>query len=331
MRTQIRMFLWLLMGLLAMAQASFGQVEDSRNGEAKLPDFRSVSNPTPGTIARNPIDGTVMVYIPEGKFIMGTDPDDIEKIWQKFRWPAYWKQYAKDESPKHQVSLDGFWMYKHEITVAQYRKFCQETGRQMPPLPKWGWKKNHPIVNVSWDDAVAYCEWAGVQLPTEAQWEYAARGGNTGLNGKPRYLFVWGDELPKGKGGPGNLPDESFKADEMLKYLKKVVPDWSVFEGYDDRYVHAAPVGSFKPNTLGLYDMAGNVWEWCADWYDAKYYPSSPNRNPQGPASGTWRVLRGGSWGTDPSGVRAANRNWFTPDGWLLYRGFRGSSPRFPR
>jgi len=114
MRTPIKMFLGLLVGLLlAMAQASFGQVEDSRNGEAKLPDFRSVSNPAQGTIARNAIDGAVMVYIPEGEFIMGTDPDDIEKIWQKFGWKEEWKQYAKDESPQHRVSLDGFWMYKH--------------------------------------------------------------------------------------------------------------------------------------------------------------------------------------------------------------------------
>jgi len=162
----------------------------------------------------------------------------------------------------------------------------------MPEAPTWGWQDNHPIVYVTWHDAVDYCKWAGVQLPTEAQWEYAARGGNTGVNGKPRYIFVWGDELPKGKGEYGNFADESFK---------KVAPPWIILEGYDDGYVFTAPVGSFKPNGFGLYDMGGNAYEWCSDWYDENYYASAPDRNLQGPESGTRRVLRGGSWDDDPS------------------------------
>ncbi len=278
--------------------------------------------PKPGTERINPKDGAVMVYIPEGEFLMGTDPDEIDQIWQKFGWVEEWKQYHKDESPKHQVYVDGFWMYKYEVTVAQYRKFCQETGRQMPSAPPWGWHENHPIVNVTYDDAVAYCNWVGVQLPTEAEWEYAARGGYTGLKGKPRYIFVWGDELPKGKGGSGNFADES---------VKKQYPDLSIFEGYDDGYVYTAPVGSFKPNGFGLYDMAGNVWEWCADWYDENYYQNSHPRNPQGPETGTRRVLRGGSWFLLVDFVRVADRYWVDPDGGYGDRGFRGSSPRVPR
>jgi formylglycine-generating enzyme required for sulfatase activity len=284
-----------------------------------MPDFRSVSNPKPGAIARNPIDGAEMVYIPEGEFMMGTDKDEIDQIWQKFGWEEIWKQGAKDESPKHRVYVDGFWMYKYEVTVAQYRKFCNGTGCQMPSEPSWGWQDNHPIVDVTYDDAVAYCKWAGVQLPTEAEWEYAARGGNTGLNGKPRYIFVWGDEFPKGKGGYGNFADES---------LKKVSPAWTIFEGYDDGYVYTAPVGSFKPNEFGLYDMAGNVWEWCEDWYDENYYQNSPTRNPKGPADGTMRVLRGGSWCNCPNYARAATRDRYDPGFRLNINGFRGSSPR---
>jgi formylglycine-generating enzyme required for sulfatase activity len=296
------------------------QEQPKKEETSELPDFRSVSNPKQGTIARNPIDGAEMVYIPEGDFMMGTDKDEIDQIWQKFGWKEEWKQYANDESPKHRVYVDGFWMYKYEVTVAQYRKFCNETERQMPPVePPWGWQDNHPIVFVAWDDAVSYCKWAGVQLPTEAEWEYAARGGNTGLNGKPRYTFVWGDELPKGKGGYGNLADESFK---------KEFPNLSIFEGYDDGYVHTAPVGSFNPNGFGLYDMNGNVWEWCADWYDENYYQTSPTRNPKGPADGAMRVVRGGSWYGDPIDARAALRGRNDPVGWYVSSGFRGSSPR---
>jgi len=325
--------------------------------KAALEAFRQITGKVIEQI--NPQDGAEMVYIPEGEFIMGTDQAEIDRIWQRFGWEKEWKQYFKNESPKHQVYVDGFWMYRYEVTVAQYRKFCQETGRQMPPEPKWGWQDNYPIVNVSYDDAVNYCKWAGVRLPTEAEWEYAARGGNTGpalersegLNEKPRYIFVWGDELPKGlpalpasrkssrqagaaaaqagKGGYGNFADESIK--------KKFLPSssgqvgWIIFEGYDDGYVYTAPVGSFNHNGFGLYDMAGNVWEWCTDWYDENYYQNSPSQNPQGHPSSLWRVLRGGSWYDDPYFVRAANRDGVRPHLMDLFWGFRCSSPRFPR
>jgi len=312
-----------MLNLREPASKAQQQEQPKKEETSELPDFRSVSNPKQGDIARNPIDGAEMVYIPEGEFMMGTDKDEIDQIWQKFGLYEDWKQSAKDESPKHRVYVDGFWMYRYEVTIAQYRRFCDKTGRQMPPEPEGGWQDNHPIVYVTWHDAVDYCKWAGVQLPTEAEWEYAARGGNTGLNGKPRYIFVWGDELPKGKGGYGNLADESFK---------QKFPDEIIFKGYDDGYAYTAPVGSFKLNEFGLYDMVGNVWEWCADWYDENYYLNSPPSNPQGTETGTWRVLRGGSWVIGhPSIFRAAARRGDNPVFSYGDVGFRGIALRLPR
>jgi formylglycine-generating enzyme required for sulfatase activity len=259
-----------------------------------------------------------MVWIPGGEFLMGSDPKEIDEIWKKFGWLEEWKQYTKRESPKHQVRVDGFWMYQYEVTVAQYRTFCQDTGREMPAEPVWGWQENHPIVNVSWDDATAYCQWAGVRLPTEAEWEYAARGENTGLNRKPHTIFIWGDELPKGQGGYGNFADETFK---------KQFPEWFICEGYDDGFVYTSPVGSFDPNSLGLYDMAGNVWEWCADWFDENYYAECQKQgtvsNPTGPETGAGRVLRGGSWGADPYYDRVSNRLRLDPRYRIDSAGFR--------
>ena len=146
------------------------------------------------------------------------------------------------------------------MTVAQYRQFCTATKRDMPPEPSWKWQDTHPIVNVTWFDAKAYADWAGTALPTEAQWEKAARG----TDGR---LYAWGNK-------------------------------WS-----EDTSVHSvgktAPVGSCPTGAspYGALDMTGNVWQWCADWYDPDYYATSPLTNPPGPETGTIRVLRGGSWG----------------------------------
>jgi iron(II)-dependent oxidoreductase len=168
----------------------------------------------------------------------------------------------------------------------------------MPKKPSWGWQDDHPIVNVSWYDAVAYCEWAGVQLPTEAQWEKAARG----TDGR---IYPWGDEW-----------------------------DDSKCNNYETGIEETTPVGSYTQGTspYGVMDMVGNVWEWCADWYDEKYYASAPNRNPQGPSAGIRRVLRGGSWlRVSPDALRAAVRGSATPGGWHD-AGIRCcASLRFPR
>ena len=168
------------------------------------------------------------------------------------------------ERPPHRVWLDTFYIDKYEVTNHKYAEFLKATGHPRPAF----WENDRynspdqPVVGVSWDDAVAYCKWAGKRLPTEAEWEKAARGGADGRK------FPWGDEEPKGKAAFGQ----------------------------DMNTGRPAPVGKYQPNGYGLYDMAGNVWEWCADRYDQNYYRISPERNPRGPVGGQDRVVRGSSW-----------------------------------
>jgi len=192
----------------------------------------------------NPKDGAAMVLVPAGEFLMGSKEG----------------QGKDGERPQRQVTLDSYYIYKYEVTVAEYRKFCEETHRAMPPEPSWKWQDTHPIVNVTWYDARAYAAWAGAALPTEAQFEKAARG----TDGR---TFVWGNSFTK-----------------------------STCHTSDGK---TAPVGSYPTGVspYGALDMAGNVWEWCDDWYDPDYYAIAPTDNPLGPATGTTRVLRGGSWG----------------------------------
>lgn len=270
----------------------------------------------------NPIDGAALCRLPAGVFLMGSADGEAEAAWKQFGWdPAKQKQSAP-ESPAHRVELDGAWVYRDEVTVAQFRKFAQATGREMPDPPEWGWDDRHPVVNVSWDDATAYCAWAGARLPTEAEWEGAARGSDTGLDGHPHRQFVWGDAAPTGQGGFGNLPDEP---------LKTKFPEREVFPGYTDGFLFTAPVGSFPANSLGLRDLAGNVFEWCADWYAADYYRRSPAKNPPGPERGDFRVLRGGSWLSNPYGLRVAYRYYELPGYRSYYVGFRPVLERSPR
>ena len=235
----------------------------------------------------NPKDGAVMVYIPEGEFIMGTSDNQIDDLFGQFKnWNRSW---FDDEKPQHHVYLDGYWIYKQEVTVTQYRKFCQEAGREMPKAPSWGWQDDHPVVNISWHDAVAYCQWAGVQLPTEAQWEKAARG----TDGR---IWPWGNEW-----------------------------DSSKCNNHASAGGGTTPVGSYPSSAsrYGVMDMAGNVWEWCADVYDKNYYRDSPSSNPQGPTTGEEHVLRGGSWRAAPRYIRSTYREWGYPDDWNKFRGFR--------
>jgi formylglycine-generating enzyme len=244
----------------------------------------------PSSITGN--DGAPMVLIPAGEFQMGDSLDGMI-----------------DALPVHTVYLDAFYMDIYEVTNAQYKKFVQATGRKEPEgdiylyngmWPGKPWSEpnfngdNQPVTCVSWYDAVAYTEWAGKRLPTEAEWEKAARGGLVGKK------YVWGDEWPP-PNKAGNFPDET---------VKKKYPTLPVITGYDDGYIYYAPVGSFTKNGYDLFDMVGNVWEWCADWYSINYYAISPRQNPTGPRSGVDYVFRGGSWDDvySPESIRVASR-----------------------
>lgn len=207
-------------------------------------------------------DGTPMVFVPAGDFLMGSDYG------------------GGNELPVHKVYLDAFYIGRYEVTVGQYRKFVRETDHRAPNwggISKYSPTDKHPIIYVSWDDAVAYCEWVGGRLPTEAEWEKAARMGSVGKK------YPLGDRI--------SHSDANYKGTDSK-----------------DLWEYCAPVGSFAPNDYSLYDIAGNVWEWCADWYNRGYYAESPSSNPKGPSSGKLRVLRGGSWYFSTYLLRAAYR-----------------------
>ena len=193
-----------------------------------------------------------------------------------------------DEHPLHHPRLDAFHIDRREVTAAQFERFSRETGGAMPKQPAWS-REDHPVVNVSWDEAKAYCDWAGKRLPTEAEWEKAARGGT-------RTKYHFGD-------------DES------------LLGEYAWHRGNSDARTH--PVGLKAPNDYGLFDMHGNVWEWVADWYGPDYYAVSPAANPAGPETGTYRVMRGGSWNLQDILCRAAARNRLLPGLRGLNLGFR--------
>jgi sulfatase modifying factor 1 len=174
---------------------------------------------------------------------------------------------SPDESPEHEVTLSSYYISATEITFAQYDRFCEATKKTKPSDNGWG-RGSMPVINVNWNDAYGYCQWASnstgriVRLPTEAEWEYAARGGAKSHG----YAFSGGNSV-----------------DVVAWYAENA-----------GRKAH--PVSTKKGNELGIFDMTGNVWEWCADWYGDDYYSNSPRENPQGPATGQYHVLRGGSW-----------------------------------
>jgi formylglycine-generating enzyme required for sulfatase activity len=303
-----------------------------------------------------------MVWIPAGTFQMGADN----------------KEARQDEFPKHKVSVDGFWMDEHEVTNTQFAEFVKVTGyittaerkpeweeikKQLPPgTPKpaddvlvasslvftapaqpvalnnvaqwWTWvagadwrhpegpgsnitgKEQHPVVHVSWDDAVAYAKWAGKRLPTEAEWEWAARGGVENA------VYPWGNE---------GVETGTFKANTWQGHF----PDHNTVK---DQFYSTAPVKSFKANNFGLYDMAGNVWEWCSDFYRADYYQTANRpegiKNPKGPTQSfdpeeptvPKRVQRGGSYlchDSYCSSYRNSARMKSSPDNGLSHTGFR--------
>ena len=241
-----------------------------------------------GDVTVNLKDGAEMVWVPAGEFLMGTTDAEVAALLKGN--PAYEAGGFDSEKPQRKVYLDGYWVYKYEVTVKQYRKFCKETNREMPKAPGWGEKDDHPMVYVSWRDAAEYAKWAAGSLPTEAQWEKAARG----TDGRK---YPWGSTWDKNKCANPELGLTS-----------------------------PAPVGSYPAGAspYGCMDMAGNVFEWCGDWYGEDYYKTSPSRNPKGPSSGENRVLHGGTWGgCDAAGCRCAFRHYDDPYYTVDNYGFR--------
>ncbi len=216
------------------------------------------------------------VRIPAGAFHRGCVPVD--------------EACLDNERPRHEVTVSQpFDLMATEVTVRQYLTFARVTQHALPRQPNFEQTGAHPIVYVDWQDAAAFCEWAGGRLPTEAEWEYAARGGHADR------VYWWGNELSSGH----------------ANYGTNVCCDGAT-EG-DDQWLKTAPVGSFPPNDFGLYDMTGNVWEWVADWHAP--YGAGPETDPLGPETGPGRVARGGSWLNDPSVLRLSVRLTFNPNG----------------
>ena len=236
-----------------------------------------------------------MVWIPGGTFMMGADPGEGYEVCRTYRGDSCDKGWFSDESPRHAVTVDGFYMDRTEVTQAEFE-------RVMGTNPSQFKAPSRPVEKVAWAEAKIYCEKLGKRLPTEAEWEKAARGGSTAR-------YYWGDEP---KGGYANFCDTNCEFSQRVKAA-------------DDGYATTAPVGSYKANEYGLYDMAGNVWEWIADWYDGKYYQQESVKNPKGPSSGQSKVLRGGSWSGNPNNMRTANRNWNDPSRRYSLYGFRCS------
>ncbi len=251
---------------------------------AKLPRSRSIAalkHPTfagtaGGTGEADTLD-MQMVLVPAGKFTRGSNLGD-------------------DEKPVRQIYLNAFYMDKYEVTVGQYARYLEATDMEEPPdwsIMNQPQHQRRPVVNVNWEDAVNYCKWKGKRLPTEAEWEKAARG----TDGR---IYPWGNEAPTRL---------------HANYGRK---DW------DDHHA-LAPVGSFEAgkSPYGIYDMAGNAWEWVFDWYDHDYYKKSPEKNPIGPGKGEGKVVRGGSWLYVSEFLRSAHRFDAQPTNRLFGYGFR--------
>ena len=263
--------------------------------------------------------GMKLVLIPAGEFMMGSreSAEHTAAFFSKTYGEDFLKpDDFKDEHPRHRVRITKpFYLGTYHVTRGQFRQFVADSGYKTDAekLALGGvgdsWRNagfeqtdEHPVVNVSWNDAVAFCKWLSkkegktYRLPTEAEWEYACRAGTT-----TRYYS--GDD-PETLAKVGNVADAAAKA----KF-----PDWTWTIKANDGYAFMAPVAKFKPNAFGLYDMHGNAWQWCADWYGAEYYAKSPADDPTGPDSGNVRVLRGGSWYHRLGLIRAAARGRCSP------------------
>ena len=293
--------------------------------------------------------GMKFVRVPAGEFTMGSDatPEDLAQGFPNFDLARLRK--IDDEAPAHRVRISrDVYFGQHEVTLGQFRRFVERSGYMAESIadhtggygynrdydpdktvrgdafegrdPKYSWTNpgfkqgdNEPVVNVSWNDAVAMAKWLSAQearhyrLPTEAEWEYVCRAGtNT--------IFPNGDD-------PAGLPAiaNTFDADAAVNW-----PRWQDYAlNAHDGYAFTAPVGHFAPNAFGVYDMLGNVWEWVSDWYGADSYSHSPRADPQGPASGSRYVRRGGAWHSWSLYTRCGFRNWNPPESRYTLLGIR--------
>ena len=238
-----------------------------------------------------------MVKIPAGTFLMGSD--------KKVDRNAY-----QPEFPQRRVYLDAYEIDKYEVTTVQFLKFVLATDRK--PLIDWQYEggnfqetmANHPVMHVSWFDADAYCRWAGKRLPTSAEWEKAARG-------EDGRIYPWGNEpagLSRANFGRTGLSGPVRDRPERLLLYPPII---SV-----DKYDNGV-------SPYGVFQLAGNVAEWTADWYDPHYYKTAPDRNPKGPEKGTQRAFRGGGWIDSTPSVRPAQRNGTDPNTKMNWLGFR--------
>jgi formylglycine-generating enzyme required for sulfatase activity len=258
------------------------------------PTFTPIPPPTSTPTVASPTEG--MVFIPAGEFLMGSTNPQIALAME--RCPSC---DFKDERPQHTVYLDEYWIDKTEVTNGQYAR-CVSAGVCSPPQSNSSTTRSYyygnpdyidfPVIQVNWYHANTFCTWAGKRLPTEAEWEKAARGtqGQT---------YPWGENIDCAKAN-------------YINGNNNCVGDVSEVGSY--------PIGV---SVYGAFDMAGNVWEWVADWYDYWYYSKSPTNNPSGPTKGDGRVLRGGAWNYDAVNARAASRHWAFPDNLSASVGFR--------
>ena len=265
---------------------------------------------------QNETDGAAMILIPSGSFLMGTVASEVDEDFRETGLPEDWKKHTLDERPRHRQTVDLFYLYKYEVTNSQYKAFTVATGHRTPPhwngedFPQG--KGDHPVVEVSWNDAVAYCRWAGTRLPTEVQWEYAARGAEP-EPGQPSRVFPWGNSWDHLL-----CNNSSYHAGKELQNAE-AWREW--YEGDQPTlFPLTSSVGAFpmSASPFGIQDMAGNAWEWCAE-IQAPY----PNHKATDPADKKLRARRGGSWANVALHIRCADRQGASPDDLNIYTGFR--------
>jgi formylglycine-generating enzyme required for sulfatase activity len=261
--------------------------------------------------AQAPDAASAMASVPAGDFWMGRT-----RLWlmDEIGWQI---RDRFDDRPVHRVSLDAFSLDRHEVTNRDYAAFVKATSAMAPY--HWGGpepppaRATLPVYNVSWHEAAAYCAWRDARLPTEAEWEKAARGGVADLD------YPWGNDYESESEDP--LAATPAATDATAKPAARPA---GVKHAHSDSASGPRPIGSFEPNGFGLYDMSGNVWEWVSDWYDLYYYGVSPIQNPRGPEQGRYKVIRGGSWADTDARLGAVYfRNYTSPDERTPTIGFR--------